>query len=484
MPNSSFVEIKDFLKEYALTRTSCYGISNILKSKHFIGKVFWSLVFILCTVLLSWLSIELLINFWRFEVVTKIEYHPEVLSRFPGVTICNQNPFITEYSNQVLFDFFNQSAIKDKYFDQNNQIKWEYLSEIRFLIKIFASNLTDDKKKMLGYKTNETLLQCSFNLERCNWSEITWFYEFEHGSCFVFNSLIGDDSSKLKNVSLTGKTYGLHLELFVGFNQTKYNSIFDQGVSIIIFNQTKGYYSSKIDVSVGSQTNIKIERLFINKKESPYSECRNSEDLIDNSKYQNILNNFGIEYGQPVCNLICFQDFLTKNCKCYIPPLFDPTDSRPCNFSIHFDLECALNSHKKFFGSSVEINKCKEYCPIECKSIKYSITSSQIDYPSKGLANIIKLDPRIQEKFNYSSNISFDDLKNSLVSLNIYYDELGFSSINEKATYDNIVILTLLVSNMGVFLGLSFISIFEIFEIFVITIKMIFDKIKIKNRNT
>ena len=471
-------EIKKFLEEYAKTRTSFYGITHIIKSKDLITTVFWFFVLTICIVCLSYQSIALIMNYFIYEVVTKTEYHPEVVSRFPGVAICNQNPFTTEYSNQILSQFFNISEIKENFLDENSQIKWEKLYEIKMLIQKFASNLTDDKKKKLGYSINETVLQCTFNMNTCNLNEFNWYYDHEYGNCIVFNSLtekIGKDNSLFKNVSISGKSYGLHLELFVGYNQTKYNSIFDQGSHVFIFNQSdekKSY--SEIDVSVGSKINIGIERLFIHKKELPYSDCQTLEKTKEKSKYQKILTDFALKYHNSYCSDLCFQEFVFESCSCYDPEFFNIKDTRPCQNS---DWNCISSAFKTFYGSSLEINKCTEKCPIECDSIKYHLTSNQLDYPSKGLANLIKLDPKIQERFNNSSNISLEDLKQSLVSINIYYNELGFTTLIEIPKTDLITLISNLGGNLGLFLGLSCLSLLEMFEIFFMTLKIIYHKV-------
>ena len=474
-------EIKNCLKEFALSKTSFYAIANIIKSKHFIGKFFWFFVLVGCTSFFTWFTF--LMFKIQYEVVTRTQFHPEVITRFPGVTICNQNPFVTEYSNKILSEFFNKSEIRESYLDKNGVIRWSKLPELKFLIKAFAFNLSTKERNNLGYKSNVTILGCTFNMKECNSSEFATYYNFDYGNCIVFNWLGKSTySSELKNVSINKKFYGgLHLDLFVGYNQTDYNSIFDQGAHIFIDNQSNYYFYSETDVPVGFQTDIRIKRSFIKKQPAPYSSCQNLEQMdYSNGKYKS--SGVLTPYTQITCSLKCFDDYLVKKCNCSFPVfILIDNDSRRCN-SIS-DWKCSINSSKYFYGSSVEINKCAESCPLECKSVKYSLTSSQIDYPSKGLANIIKLDPIIQEKFNFTSNISDEDLKNSLVSLNIYYDELGYTTIDEIASYDWQVFVTLVASNLGICFGLSFVSIFEIFEIVFMILKKIYDKVFVKDMN-
>ena len=477
-------EIKDMIIEYILTRTSFYGLSNIFRTKFILGKIYWSLIVIICISCVSFTMFVSIKEFLDYEVVTKIQYHSEILPRFPAITVCNQNPFITEYSNQILNKFFNQSEIKNLQ-NKSNASQWEKLIELKFLTKTYAFNMISyGEKEKLGYKVNETILRCTFNLVKCDLSEFEWSYHLLYGNCFTFNSLSNKiDSAQVKNLSKVGKMYGLQLDLFVGFNQMNYNRMFEQGAHIFINNQSEknnifggfndGY--GGFDASVGFKTNIAIQRLFINKQPSPYSKCKSIEKIIDYSKQLGqYFMNLNFEYNQEICLTLCYQKFLIEKCQCYEPNLQNLTKTRPCvNLT---DFQCMKNTS---FSSQSEsyIIECNDLCPPGCQSVKYPLTSSQIDYPSKGFADLMKLDPRIQEKFNYSSNISYDDLRRSLVSLNIYYDDLGYIRIEEMPKISIIDLGFILYGNIGLFLGLSILSVFEIFEVFFLLLKIIFEKV-------
>ena len=476
-------QIKDMIIEYILTRTSFYGLSNIFKTKFILGKIYWSLIVIICIACVSFTMLHSIKEFLDYEVVTKTQYHSEIIPKFPAVTICNQNPFITEYSNQILNKFFNQPEIKIMQ-NKSNASQWENIIQVKILTKIYAFNMiSNDEKEKLGYKVNEAVMWCTFNLVKCDLSEFKWSYNLLYGNCFTFNQFTDEiNSTQIKHLSKSGKMFGLQLDLFVGSNQTNYNSIFDQGAHIFINNQTEkndifGSFDDGFggfDASVGFQTNIAIQRLFINKRAFPYSECHSVENTFDYSKLGKYFMNLNFKYNQKICLTLCYQKFLIEKCQCYDPNLQNLSKSRPCvNLS---DFECMKNTS---FSSQSQSNiiECNHLCPPECQSFKYSFTSSQIDYPSKGFADLMKLDPRIQEKFNYSLNISYEDLKRSLVSLNIYYDDLGYISIEEMPKINYIDLCFIIYGNIGLFLGLSILSIFEIFEVFFLLLKIIFEKL-------
>lgn len=62
-------------------------------------------------------------------------------------------------------------------------------------------------------------------------------------------------------------------------------------------------------------------------------------------------------------------------------------------------------------------------------------------------------------------NLSLDDLKESLLQLNINYGCMATTLIEEHAEFPFSTFLANLGGQLGLFLGMSFLSFFEIFEI-------------------
>ena len=66
---------------------------------------------------------------------------------------------------------------------------------------------------------------------------------------------------------------------------------------------------------------------------------------------------------------------------------------------------------------------------------------------------------------NYEKNVTFETVKRSVLSLNVYYKADYFTEIKDKISIDIDTFISNLGGVIGVFLGINLLSIIEIFEI-------------------
>ncbi len=108
------------------------------------------------------------------------------------------------------------------------------------------------------------------------------------------------------------------------------------------------------------------------------------------------------------------------------------------------------------------MKKCKEYCPLECDSIEYSLTTYTLDYPTVGNISERDITKHFSSKFE-----TYEEVQRSFYSLIIYYKDLKYTFIKEEPN----MVLADLVSNigglLGVFVGYSLISFMEIIELLI-----------------
>jgi amiloride-sensitive sodium channel subunit alpha/amiloride-sensitive sodium channel subunit gamma len=108
---------------------------------------------------------------------------------------------------------------------------------------------------------------------------------------------------------------------------------------------------------------------------------------------------------------------------------------------------------------------CIPHCPLECKSIQLSTTVSSSKYPNDNYFEILKNNENLQRGVFKSGNWSH--IKNSILKVNINYESLSYKYIKENAVMSVIDLLAYIGGQMGLFLGISFLSFVEIFEIFI-----------------
>ena len=138
------------------------------------------------------------------------------------------------------------------------------LEKVRSRIKNEIS-LNSSTKQSYGYSLGETVMSCKYNdIENCG-QDFTWYYSFDYGNCFTFNS--GFNSTLIKRVSMPGGLeYGLQLEIYSGNQRNNPYSLDSYGSIVFIHNQTNKPDTSNAENGIilkpGTQTNIKITKRF------------------------------------------------------------------------------------------------------------------------------------------------------------------------------------------------------------------------------
>ena len=118
--------------------------------------------------------------------------------------------------------------------------------------------------------------------------------------------------------------------------------------------------------------------------------------------------------------------------------------------------------------------ECQKECPMECEQVNYDYQISQSNFPSPYHADNLKENPTIRSKLG--ENLTFENIKESVASLNIYYEDNQFTIIEETPKTSIGDLLGSIGGNLGLFIGASVLSFVEIFEIFLFLIQEIFKK--------
>ena len=279
------------------------------------------------------------------------------------------------------------------------------------------------------------------------------------GKCYRFNSgkNMNNETIPIKNSNFGGRFDEFHLDVYA-----------PKGLNIWIHNKTAppligGH--DEIIVLPGYNNFISVERTFEYKLGEPYNQCLKDVSSFDKNK---TLINYFLEknqsYKQVNCLDLCFEMFYIQNnpCQCnetelgniwlicyWLHSQTDTLESQ--NIS-----ECTLN-YRINFTSKKLTQMCSDYCRIECDSITYSISINTA---------------------NLTENLSAQHTQ-----INVFYKSLKYTSITQQpeTTWFR------LISNMGgclsLFVGLSFVSIFEIIEIVSEIIFFLFSKMRAKSNN-
>lgn len=118
-----------------------------------------------------------------------------------------------------------------------------------------------------------------------------------------------------------------------------------------------------------------------------------------------------------------------------------------------------------FYAGDLSV-MCGENCPLECQSITYTTSASSSIYPSDMFASMMKDNPRIQSLFYGRTNVTPEELRKNILSINVFYTSLSYQSFTEVAKIQISDLVSSIGGTLGLFLGVSFLTFIEIFDLF------------------
>ena len=481
-PKVQILGVKSIL--YSKGQNSTFdAVAKVLRTHRIMMKLFWSVILVTLLASCSYVLINALINYFAYEIVTTITVRNEIPSKMPTILICNSNGLMTPtaiYFASQVYALYGVTKVNNYLGFTYNQIPYPRIlnNKASFLLPrtmamtaALNPTLSDQFRQMLGLTLQQMLISCTFNSMECTAENFDWTYDSYFGNCFQFNA------SGHEKISQSGKFNGLQVELFVGQSITPEQVAQNNGVHIFIFNETvtTNPFSDGIDAAAGKETTIFLDKKRIHKIQKPYGAC--TPGLTSANAYPTYLYRLTFQiynqYRQKDCFNSCFQQYLIVTMGCYSAtfPYLKNTTTPAC--LIGMDLFNSLSLFTSFFISDVA-TKCSD-CPQECDSEFYTMTTASLDYPTQIYADMLSSQSQIQSRFN-NLKPTYQQLKQSIASVNINYNALSFTQFKENQKVTVIDLISSIGGTMGLFLGLSFLSMFEITEIFVELLFLLVEK--------
>lgn len=321
---------------------------------------------------------------------------------------------------------------------------------------LYGSNLwsvNETFRKTLVNPLNETFLVCTHSFQECKLSRFTLFANPILGMCYRFHPDI-----KMTEI---GSINGLRLDLFLEPSTQSNYFTEGRGIRVMIHNKSDNpRITDGFDLNVNERTNIQVDRVFNKQLPLPYNDCiKDSEDY--DSELLKIVRKTS-RYTQRHCFEYCFQTIAIQNCSCYTPGFYDFGYPIPC--STFDQISCQTEAWGVIFNDT---NKycSKDICPLECDSDELSLTMSTSSFPTDYYANQILEKSFVKTKY---PNLSLNELKQSLVSIRVFYNRLQYTEITQDSKYNVFDFFSSIGGSVGLMIGASVLSFLEIFE-FVIT---------------
>lgn len=458
--------------------SSLHGFPKIFKTDISILKIIWIIFIGLSISGCCFFIFNTVNNFLKFEVTTVIRRKPQNPIKLPAFSICHKDFFLTHNGHDFLQKFMQDLNMTD-IFNSTFLFNMTQIMDEALYMEIFAyisrssamdRNLSNDKKKSLGFNLNSNLISCIYISRPCNIShEFVHYFEKYYGNCYLFNSEMTNSQT---NVAYY---YGFQMEFLErSLDQTNKMSS-SKGIHITLFDSKRKENAFRgIDLPVKYETNIVVSKKVIKKLPKPYSDCLEDHSEFYSSDVYQATVELARSYSQSDCFDVCYQKSLINTCNCYDPNFAFFKNAKVC--SDLMELHCMFNHFSNFYSQSDVKEKCTN-CPLECTKTEYEYKLSYSDYPTdtraRGLVQMLN-------KKQPDKNYTLDYVKENSLKMNIYFDSLDYEEIEELRKMEPVDLVSNIGGLLGLFIGFSLLSLVEIVEIVITISSLLWDK---KNRH-
>lgn len=324
------IKLNKTMNELGLASTA-YGLPNLIRAKHFASKLLWITFIIFSSILSCYYVSTSILTYNEYKIVTVIESVYEQPAQFPTISFCS-NKF---YS--FGFDPLSQLI-------QPNKCSFRY-----------------------DYS-------CSKNPR--NYFEMYYGW---YGICYRFNSGKNKTghSIPIENSYIGGKDDAFALDIYApdGLEIWIHNT--SSPPKLDLYNNHNG---DLIFASAASETLIVIDKTNDEKLGLPYNNCfKDVSKFPLNKTIIDYIQERNESYSHNNCLELCFdlKYILDNPCNCTKASLGNVWEQcwrtiEKCNKE-----GCTFQYKENFYKESI-LGKCSEYCPIECDTVKFSVSVSSV----------------------------------------------------------------------------------------------------------
>jgi hypothetical protein len=459
-PNNSLSkELLNSIKT-TLESSTIHAIPNIIRNKFYLIKIVWFLCLIASTGVCAWLIQKSITDYFNYDVVSKTDIVYVNQIKLPIVSICNLNLFSTEKGSQHVLSLSRLIYGHDNYFG----ITFKYPSLLITNSVANISNYLFDRKSF-GLDLKDLIIKCEFSLQQpCDLiQDFEYFYDVNYGNCFRFNSgrnMLGQQVP-FKYVSKTGIYNAFKLELFIGKASENKNLLSEEnGLIVFINNETLDSTAYEgIQIAPGFSTRIILNKYSLKKVSYPYSECTDNLISIDSHHSAAFKRTFSPKriYHYTDCTFTCYIEYIIEKCSCLSGSYNLDYDYKVQRCISLFNLHCEFTAAVVFFNNTDLIEKCD--CPIECEKSGYSYVTSFAEFPTRDYSSKhLETNDLIKSKLskNQTYNFTYQDVRESVAKLVIFYDELKETKIIHDKKFQLIDLIANIGGVLGLFLGFLF----------------------------
>ena len=353
---------------------------------------------------------------------------------FPAVTVCNLNSLrFEELEEKNLTDVIGQrSDFVDVNVSKACKEKLELVSQSENL-----SNITYEELAVQAKQHMEDFIRlCYFDGKRCDKNVFQPIFT-DLGICYTFNS--GTIKPPLQSKG-TGQHQGLELYVFV--NQSDYAIPSDAGVKISIHAQSEPPLPDDQGIGVPTGRNA-----FISIKQQKTNDQTRRNCTSDVLSF-NFLQGEYSTYSASACLVDCIHTSMADDCECIgARSFYSPDTPRYSQLP-----NCTLEEVCCVMNELMSPHECN--CPAACSSILYETTVSYSYFPAE----------HASEEYASRIKVPANFFPTNFLKVNVYFETLNFETQTTTSVYSFVSLLSDIGGQLGLFLGLSVISLLDFWD--------------------
>ena len=431
-------DTKKFRKFVETTNT--HGVRQIFIGKSLIRKVFWGLFFLFSLIVCLYnISMSIRI-FTSTPTATTVTSRHVPIIRFPAVTICNMHLFRTTYLEQFNLTDLTRATLNLK-IKNAERVSEEFREQcLKFKTFVDTSITFEDAIMEGGQNLEDFVVDCEYLGVPCNLENDFTPIMTPVGRCYTFNSRNVSGEHVYKNVSGIGYRHGLTLVL--NLQQDEFSGTFtrEAGARVVIHNQEHppSILENGLAVPIGSSAYMSIRaRQIDDRSETGFSNCQD----LGNAEGFEIVE--GYDYSLSACLSNCIVQDIAQVCECIhgapIPSMGNYSNYEKCSI---VQLCCIA-------ASLITTEDCG--CTIACNQSLFDVTTTYSTYPALGeFAELAEL-----------YNTTQETIRNSFLSVRVFFSELIMVTEVTERSYSLTALIADIGGQLGLFLGLSIISLTE-----------------------
>ncbi|EGT45420.1 hypothetical protein CAEBREN_29214 [Caenorhabditis brenneri] len=384
---------------------------------------------------------------------------------FPAVTVCNFNPIKKSYVRELNASGDLTGATLEYLLQTNMDAMFVFsnldrhnLKETHDEAETYFQNHTDFQiikfLRTAGYDCGEMFLTCYFGGRRFDCCKYMKQKVTSLGKCWELDLQSLAPEWMRKQIS-PGSESGLQLivdaqleEELRGENGDA-NAIFSD-----IYENGFRYYIHP----PGANAELSSEGISVSPSRTVYSAIKTvSHNLLNRRNWGNCSEkwpehyNTHLYYSASACRALCIAQYFNDTCGC--APFTYNVDGQKKICAPYESITC-MDDHmlRKLNGTDyLELPDCTE-CHMECQSTSYTSYNSYGDGFNRGSLDWLRK----------ISNKSETHIKNNVAVINIFFLEMFYTSYSQVQATSLTEILSDIGGNMGMFLGMSVITITEL----------------------